>query len=96
MFKTSIVVLTAAGALFLAAPPAAQAAPRAEAKAAMTQDFSAVVVRKRVVVRSNGVRSRTVVRRYPAPSYYGYYGPTYYERPYARPAPVVFRVGGWW
>jgi len=97
MLKTSLVVLAAAGALFLAAPPSAQAAPRAAAQAGMTQDFSAVVVRSKTVVRRRGaVRTRTVVRTYPAPKYYGYYGPTVYERPYARPRPVVFGVGGWW
>jgi len=96
MFKTPIVVLAAAGALFLTAQPSAQAAPRAEAQSAVTQDFSAVVVKKKVVVRSNGMRTRTVVRTYPAPSYYGYYGPTVYERPYVRPRPVVIGVGGWW
>ena len=25
-----------------------------------------------------------------------YYGPTYYERPYSRPAPVFFGLGGYW
>jgi hypothetical protein len=40
-------------------------------------------------------------RRYTYPTYggmypYGYYGPRYYERPYARPAPLWFGLGGWW
>jgi hypothetical protein len=39
---------------------------------------------------------RTVVRTYSAPTYYGYYGPTYYERPYSRPPGVVLGIGGWW
>ena len=78
------VALATAGALFLVAP--AFAAPRANG---LTQDLSAA---KKVVV----VKKKRVVRHYEAPKYYGYYGPTYYERPYARPAPLVFGVGGWW
>jgi len=77
--------LATAGALYLTAP--ATAAPRAEG---LTQDFSAA--KKVVVVK----RKRVVVRRYDAPKYYGYYGPVYYERPYARPPALVFGIGGWW
>ena len=83
MKMTLAVALAAAGALYLAP---ANAAPRADG---LTQDFSAA---KKVVV----VKKKRVVRHYEAPKYYGYYGPVYYERPYARPAPVVFGIGGWW
>ena len=94
MIKVLTVALATAGALYVATP--ANAAPRLEG---LTQDFSAATVKKTVVVkRNNGttVRRTTVRRTYAAPTYYGYYGPTYYERPYVRPAPVVFSIGGWW
>jgi len=92
MTKALAVALATAGALYLAAP--ASAAPRAEG---LTHDFSAATVKKVVVKHKNGTTvRRTTVRHYDAPKYYGYYGPTYYERPYARPAPVVFGIGGWW
>jgi hypothetical protein len=95
MMKAVTVALATAGVLFIAAP-SASAAPRLDG---MTQDLSAATVKKTTVVRrSNGntVRRTTVRRTYAAPKYYGYYGPTYYERPYVRPAPVVFSIGGWW
>jgi hypothetical protein len=95
MMKALTVALATASVLFIAAP-SASAAPRLDG---LTQDFSAATVKKTTVVRrGNGTTvRRTVVRRtYSAPTYYGYYGPTYYERPYVRPAPVVFSVGGWW
>ena len=84
MKKVFAIALATAGVLYLAAP--ASAAPRGEG---LTQDFSAA---KKVVV----VKHKRVVRHYEAPKYYAYYGPTYYERPYARPAPLVFGIGGWW
>jgi hypothetical protein len=98
MMKALTVALATAGAVYLAVP-AANAAPRQDG---LTQDMSAQTVRTKTVVRKRGnttVRTTTRVRStrtYPAPSYYGYYGPTYYERPYQRPAPVVFSIGGWW
>jgi hypothetical protein len=94
MMKALTVALATAGALYVATP--ANAALRLEG---LTQDFSAATVKKTVVVkRNNGttVRRTTVRRTYAAPTYYGYYGPTYYERPYVRPAPVVIGIGGWW
>jgi hypothetical protein len=95
MMKALTVALATAGVLFVAVP-SASAAPRLEG---ITQDLSAATVKKTTVVRRNNGTTvrRTVVRRsYSAPTYYGYYGPTYYERPYVRPAPVVFSIGGWW
>jgi hypothetical protein len=94
MMKALTVALATAGALYVATP--ANAALRLEG---LTHDFSAATVKKTVVVkRNNGttVRRTTVRRTYAAPTYYGYYGPTYYERPYVRPAPVVIGIGGWW
>ena len=98
MLKTFAGALAVAGAVLLVAP-SAQAAS-ADGASTLIQELSAqTVVKKKVVVRKNGnVRSRTVVRTrtYPAPTYYGYYGPTYYERPYQRPATVTLGIGGWW
>ena len=62
-------------------------------------ELSAQTVTTRTVVKKKGntrVRTVTRSRTYPAPSYYGYYGPTYYERPYSRPATVTLGLGGWW
>jgi hypothetical protein len=77
----------AVAGVMIAAQPAAQAAVHVDGvtkNQAVTDDMSARRYR------------RAVVRRYEAPRYYGYYGPTYYERPYARPSPVWFGLGGWW
>jgi hypothetical protein len=38
------------------------------------------------------VVTRTRATGYTYPTYYGYYGPTYYSRPNT----VVFGLGGWW
>ena len=95
MMKVLTIALATAGAVYLAAP-AANAAPRVDG---ITQDFSAQTVRTKTTVRKRGnttVRSTTRVRTYPAPTYYGYYGPTYYERPYSRPPALVLGFGGWW
>ena len=98
MLKTFAGALAVTGAVLFVAP-SAQAASL-DGVSALTQEMSAqTVVRKKVVVKKRGnVRSRTVVRTrtYSAPTYYGYYGPTYYERPYSRPNTVVFGLGGWW
>jgi hypothetical protein len=56
---------------------------------AATEDVSART-------RGRTVRRYRAVRTYRAPAYYGYYGPTYYERPYSRPAPFFFGLGGHW
>lgn len=99
MLKTFAGALAVTGAVLFVAP-SAQAAS-VDGVSALTQELSAqTVVKKKVVVKKKGgaVRSRTVVRTrtYEAPKYYGYYGPTYYERPYSRPNTVVFGLGGWW
>lgn len=90
--------MTVAGALVLAGLclPAA-AAPASHDKgvsngAVLISAKEDVAARK----RRRTVRRYRAVRVYPAPSYYGYYGPTYYERPYYRPAPPFFGIGGWW
>ena len=91
MIKAFTIALATAGVVCLAVP-AANAAPRQDG---LTQDLSAqttVVVKK----KRHHHRNRTVVRTYEAPRYYGYYGPTYYERPYQRPPSVVLGIGGWW
>lgn len=90
MIKAMTIALATAGVVFLAVP-AANAAPQQEG---LTQDLSAqtVVVKK----KRRHHRNRVVVRTYEAPRYYGYYGPTYYERPYSRPPGVVLGIGGWW
>lgn len=54
---------------------------------AATEDVSA---------RRRSNRRYRAVRVYRAPTYYGYYGPSYYDRPYSRPAPLWFGLGGWW
>ena len=97
MLKTFAGALAVAGAVLFVAP-SAQAAS-VDGVSPLTQELSAQTVTTRTVVRKRGkVRSRTVVRTrtYDAPKYYGYYGPTYYERPYSRPNTVVFGLGGWW
>ena len=98
MLKTFAGALAVTGAVLFVAP-SAQAASL-DGVSALTQELSAqTVVKKKVVVKKNGnVKSRTVVRTrtYDPPKYYGYYGPTYYERPYSRPAAVTLGIGGWW
>jgi hypothetical protein len=98
MLKTFAGALAVTGAVLFVAP-SAQAASL-DGVSALTQELSAqTVVRTKTTVKKKGkVKSRTVVRTrtYPAPKYYGYYGPTYYERPYHRPNTVVFGLGGWW
>jgi hypothetical protein len=90
MIKGLTIALAAAGVAYLATP-AANAAPKLDG---LTQDMSA----QTVVVKTKRHRHhrRTVVRTYEAPRYYGYYGPTYYDRPYHRPPGVVLGIGGWW
>jgi hypothetical protein len=97
--KAIAVSLAIAGAMILA-QPAAQAAPSVDGLKNTTVDLSAqTTVRTKTTVRKRGhTRTRTTVRTrtYAAPSYYGYYGPTYYSRPYSRPPAVTFGIGGWW
>lgn len=89
MPKMLCAALAVAGAVWIAAP--AQAAPQQfdGIKQATQTDLSAHRSRYRH-------SHRRAVRVYTAPRYYGYYGPTYYERPYYRPAPLFFGLGGWW
>jgi hypothetical protein len=92
MIKGLTIALATAGIVFLAVP-AANAAPQQDG---LTQDLSAqttVVVKTKKRHRHH---RRHVVRHYDPPRYYGYYGPTYYERPYSRPPSVVLGIGGWW
>jgi hypothetical protein len=91
MIKGFAIALATAGIVCLAVP-AANAAPRQDG---LTQDLSAQTT---VVVKTKKKlhHRRHVVRHYDPPRYYGYYGPTYYERPYSRPPSVVLGIGGWW
>ncbi len=97
MLKTFAGALAVAGAVLFVAP-SAQAAS-VDGASTLTQELSAQTVTTRTTVKKKGnVKSRTVVRTrtYDPPKYYGYYGPTYYERPYSRPATVTLGIGGWW
>lgn len=90
MTKYLIAALAVAGAAWLMTPPPATAAPRTDGVREATQtDLSAHRRRYRHT-------HRRAVRVYTAPRYYGYYGPTYYDRPYRRPAPLFFGFGGHW
>lgn len=85
-----------AGALGLAAfTPAVAAQTRADgiANSGMTQ---AVVADELSAARRHRRYGRYYYPRYGGAYPYGYYGPTYYDRPYSRPAPVFFGLGGWW
>ncbi|MEI9804269.1 MAG: hypothetical protein WDN48_07060 [Pseudolabrys sp.] len=86
MTKILAAALAIVGAVWFAAPAPASAATVQDGIANTTQTGLSAARRHR----------RAVVRRYEAPRYYGYYGPTYYERPYARPAPLFFGIGGYW
>jgi hypothetical protein len=92
MIKGLTIALATAGIVSFAMP-AANAASRLDG---ITQDLSAQTVVVKTTKRHHRHHRRTVVRTYPAPHYYGYYGPTYYERPYSRPPAVVLGFGGWW
>ncbi len=98
MMKTFAGALAVAGAVLFVAP-SAQAAS-VDGVSALTQELSAqTVVTRRTVVKKNGnvtCALSCAPATYPAPKYYGYYGPTYYERPYSRPATVTLGLGGWW
>lgn len=90
MTKALTAALVLAGAVWLTAP--------APAVAAQSQDgiSNAVQIDMSAHKRRYRHSHRRVMRVYPAPTYYGYYGPTYYERPYRRPAPMFFGLGGHW
>ena len=94
MTKALALVLACAGAIWLSPAPA-NAAPQIDGiknDCSYTTDLSAQRRERR--------RSRRVVRSrvytYPGPTPYGYYGPTYYERPYARPTPFLFGFPAYW
>ena len=93
MTKLFVSALALAGAFWLITPALADAAPRPDGvrEAAQTTDLSAHRRRYR-----HSHRRAVRVYRYPAPVPYGYYGPTYYERPYRSPAPLFFGFGGRW
>lgn len=89
-----------AGALALTAlcsPATAAASSRdsgvsnGNVQTAVTEDVSA----QRRQTRRHTRRYR-VAPVYRAPNYYGYYGPTYYDRPYRQPPRPFFGLGGWW
>lgn len=97
MTKVLIAALAFAGAVWLTGP--ADAAPRGTdgLTNATVIEMSAHKRRHRHAHRHVHRHShRYVVRHYDPPRYYGYYGPTYYARPYRRPAPLWFGVGGYW
>ena len=97
MVKILAAALAIAGTVIFTAPMAANAAPRADGIANTTQtDLSAARKHVRKTARRVVRRHYRAVRTYRAPAYYGYYGPTYYDRPYYRPAPLGFGIGGWW
>jgi hypothetical protein len=91
MMKVLAAALAVAGAVWFTAPAPANAATARDGITNATQtDLSAARRHYRRAYR--GVRVYT----YPAPYPYGYYGRTYYERPYYRPAPLFFGLGGYW
>jgi len=90
MMKVLAAALAVAGAVWFTAPAPANAATARDGIMNATQtDLSAAR-------RHYRYRHYRAVRVYTAPRYYGYYGPTYYERPYYRPAPLFFGIGGFW
>jgi hypothetical protein len=87
VLKMLAAALAVSGAIWIAAPAPASAAP--------TQDGISTAAQTDLSAQRRHRRYRAV-RTYRAPAYYGYYGPTYYDRPYYRPAPMPFGFGGWW
>ena len=89
MVKLLAAALAVGGAIWLSAPvPANAATSESGISNAVQTDLSAARRHRRAY------RSR--VYTYPDRTPYGYYGPTYYERPYSRPAPLFFGIGGHW
>jgi hypothetical protein len=89
MIKIIAAAIAVAGVVMLTAP--VNAATRPDGLTNATQTTLSAVRHHR--------RARARVYTYPryGGAYpYGYYGPQYYDRPYARPAPLWFGVGGWW
>jgi hypothetical protein len=92
MFKVIAATIAIAGVVALTAPVNAATA-RQDGLSNSTQTMLSAAPRHH--------RRYSHARRYTYPTYggmypYGYYGPRYYERPYARPAPLWFGLGGWW
>ena len=89
MVKFLAAALAVAGAIWLSVPaPANAATSQSGISNAVQTDLSAARRHRRVY--------RARVYSYPERTPYGYYGPTYYERPYSRPAPLFFGIGGHW
>jgi hypothetical protein len=90
MMKVLAAALVVTGAALLTTPAPANAAPRLDGIQTTTQtDLSAARRHYRRYYRGR-------YYTYPAPYPYGYFGPTYYTRPYYRPAPLFFGIGGHW
>ena len=89
MVKFLAAALAVAGAVWLAMPaPANAATSQSGISNAEQTDLSAARRHRRSV--------RVYTYPYSRPYPYGYYGPTYYDRPYSRPAPLFFGIGGHW
>ncbi|MBV9347987.1 MAG: hypothetical protein JOZ70_01590 [Pseudolabrys sp.] len=97
MLKAIAIASVAAGAFWLVQAPATAATIESgvkndtAVKLAVTEDVSARRKRRVVRVVRSGPRYT-----YPGPTPYGYYGPVYYERPYARPSPFLFGFPSYW
>ena len=93
MTKTLAFVLACAGTIWLSPAPASAAS---QIDGIQNCGYSADLSAARKDRRRARRVARARVYTYPGPTPYGYYGPVYYERPYARPAPWLFGIGGWW
>jgi hypothetical protein len=96
MTKAIALALATAGAVWFGAAQASATAASPEA-GLQTVSHNAAVADDMSARR----RGRRAARVYYYPRYqnmypYGYYGPMSYDRPYVRPAPLWFGVGGWW
>lgn len=89
MLKVIAIGAIAVGAIYFANTPANAASP---AQGVANESAVKVLVADDLSARRRHRHYRRAVRTYtyPGPAPYGYYGPTYYERPYVRPAPFLF------
>jgi hypothetical protein len=87
---------TVVGALALAALCSPATAASSSRDNGVSNSNVQIAATEDVSARRRYTRRYGAVRVYRAPTYYGYYGPTYYNRPYYRPAPLWFGLGGWW
>jgi hypothetical protein len=96
MMKILAAALVVTGAVWLTASTPANAAPRLDGIQTTTQtDLSAQRRHDRNYRNYRNYRNRGArVYSYPGRTPHGYYGPTYYQQPYARPAPFFFGLGG--